>query len=621
MPALPSSKPHTEIVYATAIVVLMMLVAMSLYWAKAVLAPLALAVLMTFVLSPVTGALQRRHVPRLPAILITVGSMVVLAGALGWMFVAQFLHFANRLPEYQDSVARRIAELRREGRVSLLGKVQDFVEHVSAAATTPLEPASTDADAPQPVKVVGGIPNWNFAPLVSNAGGLAEFLATSGLVIVLVILMLLHQEDIRNRLIRLFGAGRMTLTTKALDDAERRISRFLFVQFAVNSLCGLIVGIGLWILGLPYAVLWGVIAAFLRYIPYLGPWIAILGPLALSLLTAEGWGQPIAVLLLYVCLETGVGLLLEPWLYGQSIGVSQAGLLVAITFWSWLWGATGLILAPPLTVCLVVLGKHVQGLKFFDIILGDAPLLSAAELFYQRLLVRDQDEASDLVRRELQSATGTQVADTILIPSLVGARRELESGRLTEADVESMQRAILEICEEQGLGKTSAPEETEPAESSLRLAESEIVACPARDGVDETALDLFSTLVDSQLMRIDRISSHRMISEIVARIDALRASVVCIVALPPGGLAPTRLLCKRLRSRYPELKIVVGRWGIEGFPDSDKDLLRQAGAEYFGTSLGETVAQLVQLSRCSPARAVSTAFAAAAENAHSVHAV
>src|SRR5436190_5875187 len=432
---------------------LVVLVTGCLYWAKPVLVPVALAVLITFVHSPVIATLERRGVPRLPAILGVVGTTLVLIVGLAWMLVAQFLHFANQLPTYQDDVTHRIAQFRQEGKLSLLGKVQEFVEQVSAAATKPLETPGREATTPQAVTVVGASPIGNLGPIASNAGQMAELLASTALVTVLVVLMLLHRDDIRNRLIRLFGEGRMTLTTKALDDAGKRISRYLFAQFTVNSVFGLIFGCGLWLLDVPYALLWGFCAAVLRYIPFFGSWIAVAFPLTLSLLTAEGWAQPAGVIVMFVTFEVCVNLLVEPWLYGQSIGVSQAGLLVAIAFWAWLWGAPGLVLAPPLTVCLVVLGKYVPALKFFDIILGDVPALTPETKFYQRLLVRDQDEAAEVVREQLKQQTAEEVVDRLIIPALVGGRLDVDAGRLNESEVEFMKQAILEIAEEQDFGR------------------------------------------------------------------------------------------------------------------------------------------------------------------------
>ena len=546
-----------------------------------------------------------RIAPGLPwRSLAVVGATAVLIAALAWMLMTQFLHFANRLPAYQDNVVQRIAAFRQEGKLSLLGKVQDFVEQVSAAATKPIEPTDRESDAPQAVKVVGDSPIGSLAPIASNAGQMAEVLASTGLAMVLVVLMLLHREDIRNRMIRLFGEGRMTLTTKALDDAGKRISRYLFAQFTVNSAFGLIIGCGLWLLGVPYALLWGCCAAVFRYIPFVGSWVALAFPLTLSLLTAESWVQPASVVFLFIVFEVCVNLLVEPWLYGQSIGVSQAGLLVAIAFWAWLWGAPGLVLAPPLTVCLVILGKYVPALKFFDIILGDAPALTPETKFYQRLLVRDQVESAEVIREQLKNQSAEQVVDRILIPALVGARLDVEASRLCDSEVEFMMQAISDVAEEHDFGRLQGGEETLTVGATDQDGSSngkfDVLACPAREGIDESALALFCKLVDPKVCHVATVSAQELVSDIVARVVDNRPSIVCIVALPAGGLAQSRLLCKRLRSRFADLKIVVARWGLSTGVENERQQLRAAGTEYLATTVHDTMAQLVQLGHLTP---------------------
>jgi hypothetical protein len=271
-------------------------------------------------------------------------------------------------------------------------------------------------------------------------------------------------------------------------------------------------------------------------------------------------------------------------------------------------------LAPPLTVCLVVLGKYVPALKFFDIILGDAPALTPETKFYQRLLVRDQDEAAEVVREQLKDQSAEQVVDRILVPALVGARLDVEASRISDLDVEFMRQAISDIAEIHDFGRLEpvadiVPDDKEHDER-ISAARFKVLACPARDGIDETALALFCKLVDPRVCRVETISSLQLVSDVVARVADKRPSIVCIVALPAGGLAQTRLLCKRLRSRFSDLKIVVGRWGLTAGADNERQQLRAAGTEYLATTVHDTLAQLVQLGQLTPVPDVATALAA-----------
>jgi hypothetical protein len=265
---------------------------------------------------------------------------------------------------------------------------------------------------------------------------------------VLVIFMLLKREDLRNRLLRLVGHGRLTVTTKAVDDAGQRISRFLLMQALINGTFGLSLAVGLFLIGVEYAFLWGFLAAILRYIPYLGTWIAAILPITLSLAMFEGWLQPLLVMALFLVIELICNNVLEPRLFGRSMGVSEVALLVVAAFWAFLWGPIGLVLSNPLTVCLVVLGKYVPQLEFFDVLLGDEPALDADVSFYQRLLARDQDEATEIVLTHVQTLGPEQVYDALLVKALCHVRRDREQDQLTDFDEEFILRATGEIVED-----------------------------------------------------------------------------------------------------------------------------------------------------------------------------
>jgi predicted PurR-regulated permease PerM len=563
--------------------------------AKVVMVPIAFAVLLAFVLNPVVILLARRGIPRAFSVVVVVVATGVFVGTCWWILASQLLQFANQLPEYEGNVARRINELRSSSRHSVFTRLEEFGNKVITAVSGATEASQKETQQPQAVRVVNQEPTMQFGPIVAGVDAVFEFLASLALVVVLVVYMLINREKLRNRFLWLFGEGHMTVTTRALDDAAQGLSRFLLMQLLINGSFGVFVGVGLWIIGMPYPLLWGVLSMFLRYIPFVGPWIAMFFPFALSLAVMPGWTKPVLIIGLYVAFELVANLVLEPLLYGQSMGVSPAALLVAIAFWSWLWGAAGLVLSVPLTVCLVVLGKHFPSLAFLDILLGDDAVLAPEVHFYQRLLARDQDEAFDIVRERLSKMPLARVFDEIVVPALSAARSDFELGLISENEAASIFEIVREIVEELG----SAPsDQAPPAPENRALDRSriKILACAARDTADEVGVDMFCRLIDPRVCVPEVISTDHLVSEIVSLVAVEHPAIVCVGSLAPGGLSHARLLCKRLRARFPDLRIVIGRWGIkEQAEKTNRDQLVEAGADQFGTTLEETAIQLVQL--------------------------
>ena len=355
------------------------------------------------------------------------------------------------------------------------------------AADTAGGPVGVVPEKPPAVVVQPDSPAWLsrlpalLRPLVETLGGLA-------LALVLVVFMLLKREDLRNRLIRLVGHGRMTVTTKAVDDAGQRISRFLLMQLIINASFGLVLSIGLLLIQVPHALLWGLLAAILRYVPYLGSWITAAVLIALSLAIFPGWVQPLLVLGLIVVLELVTANVVEPRLFGHSMGVSEVALLVAAAFWAFLWGPVGLVLSSPLTVCLVVLGKYVPQLEFLDVLLGDEPSLDADVTYYQRLLARDQDEATQLVLAQAKTFPPEQVYDELLVPALNYVKQDRERDDLTEADEQFVLRATREIVEDLGERQTAAAggaaRRQRRARRPRRSPKVRILGCPGHDEAD-----------------------------------------------------------------------------------------------------------------------------------------
>jgi hypothetical protein len=442
-------------------------------------------------------------------------------------------------------------------------------------------------------------PIW-LTRLPALLSSLLQSLGSLALALVLVVFMLLKREDLRNRLIRLVSHGQITVMTKALDDAGRRISRFLLMQLFVNGTVGLAVGIGLLSLRVEYAFLWGFLAAVFRYIPYIGVWIAAVPPIILSLAMSPGWVQPLLVIGLFLAIELTASNVIEPRLYGQSIGVSEVALLVAAVLWAFLWGPIGLVLSSPLTVCLVVLGKYVPQLKFLDVLLGDEPPLDAHVTFYQRLLAHDQDEATQLVLAQAKASSPEHVYDDFLVPALNCAKRDREQDDLTESDEESVLQATREILEDLGEHREAVTQAEEAIHAEDRGNASapiplRVLACPARDQADHLALEMLRQLLDPAKWVVEIAAVETMTADLVSQVAEQTPALVCIGALPPGGLAHTRYLCKKLRARFPEVKIVVGRWGLAGDGEANREQLQDAGADLTATTMLETRSQLNSL--------------------------
>ena len=402
--------------------------------------------------------------------------------------------------------------------------------------------------------------------------------------------MLLKREDLRNRVIWLTGRDQIAVTTKALDEATQRISRYLLTQVIGNAAFGLVLTIGLFVIGIPYAPLWGFLAALLRYLPYVGTWIAAILPLLLSIAHFDSWLPPLFVLALFSTVELIYSNAIEPRIFGHSMGVSEVALLIAAAIWALLWGPIGLLLSNPLTVCLVVLGKYFPQLEVFNVLMGDQPALAPDVTYYQRLLARDQDEALHLVEAHRQNGSPEQVYDELLIPALTIAKRDRERDELTDDDEEFVLQATREIVAdlgEQNLAKAASGAES-AATTNGQSHDSEklrVFGCPARDGADEVALEMFRHLLDPAKWQVDVASPEMLSAELVARAETERPALICISSLPPGGLSQARYLCKRLRAKLPDTKILVGRWGLTQGLDENREQLREAGADEVDATL------------------------------------
>jgi len=587
-----------------------------LYLARIICIPVALAIVLTFVLRLPVLSLQERGLGRTPAVLVVVLLAGLLLAGLSWMVASQISGLLAELPKYSKNVEDKIHSFQNLTKDNSLGKM---IRRLSTAWNHPEESEEESGEAlnksspsDNVAKVVvepTGSPWLGLVPSV--LGAVLEGLAKAGLAIVLTVFMLLKREDLRNRFIRLVGHGHITVTTKAVDDAGQRISRYLLTQLFINSLFGLLVAVGLFLIGVQYAILWGFLAGALRYVPYVGTTVATLFPIALSLIQFKGWFQPTLVIVLIIGLELIMTNVMEPRFYGQSIGVSEVGMLIAAAFWAFLWGPIGLVLSGPMTVCLVILGKYVPQLEFFDVLLGDEPALDPHVAFYQRLTARDQDEASLVVQTYIQTTSPEKVYDELLVPALIRARRDRDRQLLTEDDEKFIMQATAEILEElepevkeagtngQEAAVTSQEPGTEDQEaagpepiatddSPLTTPEASILGFPARTEADWLGLKMLEQLLDPRKWKVEVVRDQWLSSEMVSMVEKMQPDVICIGSMPPGGLAHTRYLCKRLRKRYPDLKIVVGRWGLKRHQEETRQQIKEVCADHVTINLLET---------------------------------
>jgi predicted PurR-regulated permease PerM len=569
-----------------------------LYWAQALLVPLALAVLLTFVLTPAVSWLES-WIGRVPAVLVAVTLVFTILGLAGWGLVRQMDQLAQDLPRYRVNILAKIADVRGVGRGGSVEQLQKTIEDIKTGLDEP-----GGAKAPTARQVVVSSPYVTGFSAFTWLGPIIGPLGTAGLVVAMVIFMLLERRDLRDRLIGLFGYGQLTITTRAFDEAGTRVSRQLLMQSLVNLLYGIAAGTGLYLLGVPYALVWAVLAAVLRFIPYLGPAIGAGAPIAVSLAALDGWAGPLWVVGLFVALELFTNLVLETVLYAGAAGVSQVALLVSVAFWTWLWGPLGLLMATPLTVCLVVLGKHVPGLRFVGILMADTPALAPEFAYYQRLLARDQSEAADLVERHIKTQPPRSVYDALLLPALNYAERDRLEQRLTPDEEAAVIGATSELVTDAAdATRRARAEPVAPPESprpSVPREPLRILGYATNGIADELALAMLAHVVDDLPIVIEIVKTRPMTSDVVALVQAQEISVVCLADLPPSPTSKTRYLVKRLRAARPDLRILVGRWGPPALADESTQVLREAGATLVATTLEDTrtyLGGLVELPR------------------------
>ncbi|MGH7118508.1 MAG: AI-2E family transporter [Acetobacteraceae bacterium] len=541
---------------------------------REVLIPITLAVLLSFVLSPLMALLRRLWIGRVAAAVLAVVLAVVIMIAASAVIGTQVAAVVARAPQYQTTISAKVQSLQDVIGGALQGRIGALVKRIEnfGAPSAPSAPNQPPAAAPPaaeaPVLVPGG--RKPVPVFITRASPLSTFeigqriltpvlrpLATLAIVLVVAVFILLQKDDLRDRLIRVLGAGDLFRATAAINEAGRRLSRYFLTQLGVNCGFGTVVGAGLFVIGVPSPVLWGTMAAVLRFVPYVGSYLAAVLPVLLAAAVGHGWEKAISTAVLFVATEVIIANVVEPMMYSRTTGLSPIAVVVAAIFWTWLWGPIGLVLSTPITLCLVVLGRHIESLAFFDILLGEGPALTPVQSFYQRLLAGDPDEAEANRERFLENHMIAEYYDEIMRDGLRIASRDASRGVLTPEQIARIRRAALELMqvpgsEAQQAGKADAVDAAEAAHA--------IVLCIAgRGAFDGLAADMLAVLLARRGVAA-RVVPYEAVSRAhIGELDARDIAVAAVLSFDlSSNSAALRILVRRLRERLSGAPVLIG---------------------------------------------------------------
>ena len=573
------------------------LIIAALHFAQGLFMPLALAALFSLLLLPLVKGVERLRVGRVVSILVVALTALLAIGAFGWITIRQVADLGKNLPEYKGRVLARAGSLGPVGRVikqaqSALAEVGDEIAASTAVAPT-RENATTATKVeivpspPKPLEIIG-------RALVSGVGTLG----TTVFVLILVIFILIYHVDLMSRLVHMVGDSRVSVTTQTVTEAVHGVSRYLFLQAAVNAGFGILVALGLWALGLPNALLFGMFAALFRFIPYVGTWVAALLPFLLSVAVAPGWTQPLTILGSWIVAEILIANIVEPWVYGSKTGLSPLAMILAAFFWAWMWGGTGLLLAIPLTVSLVVLGKNLPQYAFLQTLLGsEAPLEPNKVQLYHRLLALDQQETVELVDRFQAEKPPHEVYDGLLLPALCMAEADRQQGRLDEEQETTMLQNISDLLQDLGERFEEEVKRGEGAPAETPSFVPRIVCLPAARPADRVAASMVTQLLAGKGWRMDTVPENATAGEKVDFIADLVAHLVVISAVPPSSLIQVRYLYKRIRRIHPKVAIVIGLWNDPGDPEVLRKRIAPDSDAHVVTTLTEAVEEISRISQ------------------------
>ncbi|WP_258187724.1 AI-2E family transporter [Trinickia symbiotica] len=565
-PEVPGLRALTSLVAGVVVIV-------ALYFGRAVLMPITLAVLLSFVLAPFATSLRRAGLGRVPSVIAAVLVALCVLAATSVVIGAQVAQLAGDLPRYEAAVERKAKTLHEEtiGRAdALLRRATGALRHI---ARTPEPPSSDDRSAnssdrpPMPVEVLEPRPS-SFQLIQRFVAPVVSPLATAGIVAVVAIFILLQREDLRDRLIRLFGVRDLHRTTTAMDEAARRLSRYFLVQVAVNTSVGTLISIGLALIGVPGALLFGVLTALLRFVPYVGAWIAALLAVILAAAIAPGWWMMIWTAIVFAAVELAAGQFVEPLLYGNSAGLSPFAVIIAAIFWGWIWGPVGLVLSTPLTLCLVTLGRHVERVAFLDVLFGNHPVLTPGENLYQRLLANDAPDALAQAAAMLEKTSLEAWYDTVMLECLRLACDDVARGVVPPGQLTAVRSAALGVIGEltpAGSPGVAVEPRKRPKASARRGPFSDnqqeapdegapVLCVKGRGEFDDLAATILVQLLQRRGIEVIAVSAERFLRRRGDEARISRDKVICLVTLewrePPPYL---RNLVSRLQALSPDL--------------------------------------------------------------------
>lgn len=574
--------------------------------AEDVLMPIAFSVLLAFLLTPLVVRLTRLGLPKGLAIVLTVTVAFATLGGVGWIVTSQAVSLIRELPNYEENLRQKIAALKAPQTPAVMTRMSGMVENLrreikSAAPDKPVQPAEAGEEKPVPVEVKPTEPTpWELATQIVKP--VLRPLGIAGIVIVFVVAMLFQREDLRDRFLKIVSAGRLNVATQALDDATHRVSRYLGMQLVVNALYGVPIGVGLWWIGIPNALLWGLLATLLRFIPFIGPWIAATFPVALSIAVDPGWTMLLYTLGLFLVMELISNNLIEVVLYGASTGISNLALLVAAVFWTWVWGPAGLVLSTPLTVCVLVIGNYVPGMSFFSMLLGSQPALEPHAHFYQRMLSMESEDMFDVASKYIAEHSIEEFYEDVFIPALLLCEHDRHNGTLPEPRQRFIFQASRELIDElerqDEVARVEAAGEAVPSQTLATNSPAipEILGIPARDEADELVAQMLCHLLRRRGIAAALHPLTAPLQEPLARIADSTIRATFISALPPSAIGGARHQCRRLRQVSANAPMLVGLWRHP----TERDELHRRLAPYrpteIVTNLRDAVAQLEKIS-------------------------
>ncbi len=582
-----------KLVKGVAATVLAALIVATLYFGRDVFVPIALAILLSFVLAPLTRRLQDWHIPRAASVISVALLAFLVIFAVGGVIASQITQLASALPGYEANMRSKIQSIRGTAAThDTLDRAADVLKDLGKELNKPKDapPSSAIVPAPaaKPIPVeVRQPPPTALESIASLISPLLHPLMTTGIVIIFVIFTLMQREDLRNRLIKLAGSHDLQKTTAALDDAARRLSRLFLSQLALNSGFGITIGLALWFIGIPSAALWGILAGILRFVPYVGSFISAVFPLALAVAVDPGWSLLLWTVAVFFVLEPLAGQFLEPMLYGRSSGLSPLAVVISATFWTTLWGPIGLVLATPLTICLVVLGRHVESLKFLDVMFGNRPALSPPEIFYQRMLADDPAEALDKAEEFLKQRPLSAYYDEVALKGLKLAQNDVDRDALDASLLQRIEASVIELTSELDDDDVERKPLKEPVEDTEAAAavdaadeagssdlqalskdqlapewqgEAPVLCVAGRSELDKAAATMLAQLLSKHGLNARVEGADALSNASIFRLDTKGVALACVSFLDSKSPAQIRFAIRRLRRKLPDTPIILGCW-------------------------------------------------------------